>query len=435
MKVEYKKDTFSILFHLIFGLILFLYTLQPWSIRFGQIPLQVLLVWLLFFCLLVNKSHLIVNIPKIYGPLILILFLIFIVSVSYRIIIDGTGFLRLFQLLTGLAISVEAALLIADKKNRKYFLYPFVFAATLSSLVAVMQSFGWLRFTWSRTLYYLSSTKVPSGLESYPVAFGYSVIGIGVLIICLFIYDFRNKEKSLNILRPSIAIVCSIIIFAGIYVSESRSGVGGVLIGLITAVILLKATRRKFINLSTIIWFGVLLALLTVATPSALLKIQNKVDQIKIDKRLTGGTWTIFLPVIIQFPLGVPNIEKQKNSSQISYQEITYTSAIRANKGYDPHNCILTTMVYYGIPAGFALLLLYLSIIFKGIKVAFLILRKSHYENPNTIVFLFFVCANVSLIFHSWFHNANMVTGEMRSWFWIGSVFSLAYLNNKEIQC
>ncbi len=103
--------------HYLFGCALFLYTVQPWSFHLGAMPLQVLLVWLLFGWATLAKPTLIIKVVKAYGPVIIGCILIIVLSVSYRILSDDSNWLRLFQIFTGIAISVVTALLINDEKN------------------------------------------------------------------------------------------------------------------------------------------------------------------------------------------------------------------------------------------------------------------------------------------------------------------------------
>ena len=413
--------------HYVFACVLFLYTVQPWSFRLGAMPLQVLLVWLLFGWAMLAKPSLVLTVFKAYGPVIISLMIVIILSVSFRIVSDGSDFLRLFQVLTGIIVSVISAIFINDEKHRKIFFYALFLAAILSGFVAVMQYIGRLSFTWARTVYHLTYVKIPSGLESFPVALSYSVIGTLVLLLVLSLYGFRNKSIKVKRIIPIIGLAGAGIVILGVLVSQSRSGILGVGLALIASVLLIKKTRKKYIRLSTV---SVILTLmvfvwLSFGTPSNDSKYTNVLE----DGRISGA-WSVFIPLITHEPLGIPGYTGSDfTSTRITTgSEVSVNKALKANKGYDPHNFILTTMLFYGIPAGLSLLFIYVVVIYKGIHALKIIVRRTP-DNINSVLLIALVSANIALVIHAWFHNANLVMGEMRGWFWLGGVLGLAYFN------
>tara|TARA_B110000879_G_scaffold202769_1_gene279544 strand:- start:2741 stop:4048 length:1308 start_codon:yes stop_codon:yes gene_type:complete len=432
------KLLFPLWIHCLFGLALSLYTIQPWSIRFGQVPIQIVIIWFLLASLFILRLEWIKLIPRAYGGGIITMIIIIVVSILLRTVIDGNDFLRLFQVLTGVSISIISALLINDLRGSKFFIYPFLFTAVASGFVAVMQSIGKLKFTWAYTVYHYSPDKIPSGMESFPVAFSYSVIGIFVLILTLSFHDFRNKKGKVNIVKPIIGLACCLVIFAGVQVSESRSGFLAICIGVMLCSFLMKKTRKKFINPLSIVGVLALAIVFAFATNLSLIsKLTNKIDEAMIDGRITD-TWTIFIPLIIDKPFGVSSSEREGRDGSVNMgSNLSASETLKENNGYDPHNFIMTTMLYFGIPAGLSLLGIYLAVIYKGAKTASLIMYGSVLDNTKAVLLLCLVSSNVALIIHAWFHNANLVVGEMRGWFWIGAVLGLAYFSkiNRSVKC
>lgn len=135
-----------------------------------------------------------------------------------------------------------------------------------------------------------------------------------------------------------------------------------------------------------------------------------------------GGTWSIFLPTILEYPLGIPLAMRQaamedklaRNSQYLAYQKVMAQTG-----GYDPHNILLTTALFYGIPAAIALFSIYVSPFLKLPKI---------FRSSNTVAkkwFIAFFSANLAVFIHSWFHNASILFGEMRNWIWLGGMLGL----------
>ena len=82
------RPIFPIWIHCLFGLALLLYTIQPWSIRFGPVPMQVVIVWIIFSYLLFFKFELIKMIPAAYGKFIMFMIIITVFSVGLKIILQ-----------------------------------------------------------------------------------------------------------------------------------------------------------------------------------------------------------------------------------------------------------------------------------------------------------------------------------------------------------
>ena len=415
-----------------------LYTVQPWSIRIGSMPLQVLLVWGLFIWLLATRSRSFMHVCAAFGPFMMTMIAVLILSILYRTIVDGGEYKRFYQLLTGIAIATISALLINDRKNRKYFFYPLLLAATMSAVVAILQSMGRMDITWSRTAYYLSPVKTPSGLEYYPVAFAYSIVPVAVLSLAAGIHDLRNRKAAVGFAHPLVMIACALILGLGIYVSESRSGSLGIVLGFLASIYLVKKSRRKYIGYAVILGaaaLSVLVFVLVVLATNLGIKshFADKLENTLNDQRVTG-TWSIFLPVIIERPMGILADERNVNKIEVKIgSRKTVKEAIMENSGYDPHNFVLTTMFFYGIPAGLSLLFVYLTVIYRGMRAGRELLIHTENQDQEALLLLFLVAANVSLIVHGWYHNANLAMGEMRGWFWVGSVMGLAYFRNRSL--
>lgn len=423
-------DIFIKWIYIVFGVSLALFTIQPWSISVANIPLQVFMVWGVFVGITLFKPLQTVNALKSCGYFVLILVAIMIMSVGFRSILD-INYLKFLQLLTGVVILFLSSTLIVDGKRRKYILYPIVFSATLSSFVAILQSVGLLEFTWSRTLYHMSSIRDPSGLEMSPVALLYSLLGIGVFNLCYFIFYLRNKGHCYIEIKPFISFLFVIFFILGVYVSESRSGMGGLCIALFVATIIMKRINKRFLNMfiggGIVIYFS----MVVIAFPSFQSYMMSKITSIQNDERAVG-TWSVFLPVIFKYPMGVPN-QLITSSHQSLLQKNAYLMAIRSNGGYDPHNFILTSMLFFGIPTGLSLLFIYFYLIIRVVRLlSHMKMNASKNDSQDEVILIFLFVANMAILFHSYFHNANLAMGEMRNWFWVGSTLGIAYSIDKK---
>ena len=54
-------------------------------------------------------------------------------------------------------------------------------------------------------------------------------------------------------------------------------------------------------------------------------------------------------------------------------------------------------------------------------------LRRSKGLEPDEALLLAVISSGiVAFLVHAWFHNANLLLGETRNWFWLGACASLA---------
>ncbi len=368
-----------------------------------------------------------VNVFKIIGLNFSILqwycIIIILISILYRTIVDNSDYLRLLQVLTGIIISIITAVIASDYKYRKWLLYTILISASASGITALLQFMGKANWTWERTFYYGFSQKMPSGLETYPVAYSYSVLG--VLIICgsLGLYQLMNtKPNQMRIGSPAIMLPATGLILLGLFVSGSRSGMLGVITGALAVWSLFKFTHIKFIPLSYLLPLILIIPMMYWLTDWGIFEFfKDKMSNVESDERIEGS-WQLFMPIIFDYPLGVP----AEIYNARDYYGGSISKAYSAFGGYDPHNVFLTSAIFYGVFASLALFIFYIVTLgqtYLGIKR---FSRKAYKE--DSILLILTMGAIIALITHSWFHNASIILGEMRGWIWFG--FSQGLLNN-----
>jgi len=253
----------------------------------------------------------------------------------------------------------------------------------------------------------------PTGLESSPVAFPFSVLGIGMVLLFSWI---TQKRVGVALVRlPSIPTLFMLLaIFIGLLATQSRSGILSVAGGLL---LLMVGTRRlslPFLPTSVVVFTALVCVVFA----------QFVKEGTGQDARL-GATWVAYGPVLWHFPLGKPaefeNLDLLDTAS-LGTADDGYSQAIDQvmfkGKAIAPHNFLLTTGVEFGPGAAVALLLLYWSVMWQGVK-RFRTLQRVKYRVP-ALWLLALLAANTCIIIHSCFHNANLATGEMRSWLWLG---------------
>ena len=403
------------------GVIMSLFTIQPWSPHPFDIPLQVLLTSILFGWTLICRFRLVRNAITIYSAFQWVLILIFALSMTYRTLADETSFLRIYQLVTGILLSFLASIAINEKRAIRIIVLMVGTTAAISSVFAILQIFGIAAWTWEGTVYAHLIHRMPSGLENSPVKFSYSVLGICVALFACALYQWRNREE-FPIPYKSIGFILSVIIFVGMVAAISRSGVLSVIFAILFAAVGFLYLRKKFLSFPMFFSAVVLILFIVLFSNSVMFnKFSAKIEKTQGDMRLTK-TWLVFVPVIIDYPLGVPvatYLSTDRGFYYGSSPNIMFQRVLAQTQGLAPHNILLTTAVFFGIPAALALIAFYIVLFAQGIKFV----RIFHREGKATeaAFTLILLAVSVGILPHTFFHNANIILGEMRGWFWIGA--------------
>lgn len=399
------------------GIALMLFTVQPWSVEVAEIPLQVILIWILAGWLILFRTRFFARTLLLFSPFQWSLLVVLGAAIFLRSALDGWEMLRFIQFSTGLLIAFCTCALFKHEQVQKVIFFALALASAVSGAVAILQLAGYASWTWERTVYMTlhGGWKIgaPTGLETSSVAFPFSMLGIGIVLLFSWIVQRRTGVVLVRIsLIP--ALVMLLAIFTGLFVTQSRSGILSVAGGIL---LLMVGTRRlslKFLPTTAI----VLAAIMCVAYAQF---VKDGTDQ---DARL-GATWAAYGPVLWHFPFGKPQgLENLDVLDAVSLgtADEEYGLAIEQlmfrGKAIAPHNFFLTTGVEFGPGAAVALLLLYGSALWEGLK-RFGVLRRAKDTIP-ALWLLAFLTANTCLIIHSCFHNANLATGEMRNWLWLG---------------
>lgn len=398
------RKNISLLFPLVFGIAMVLYTNQPWSPQIYQIPLQVILIWGLFIFVVFNDKHSILSLLNTYSTTQKVCLVVIAGSILYADTIDSVGYLKIVQFTTGLMISLLTIIIFQNGRFLLIFILLLSTAAATSGMVAIMQHFGMADFSWERTMYFINSMKRPCGLEAFPVSFAFSVLGIQVFLFGIILS--YSKIKDTVFLPIYLLFFMFMIISIGLLVTESRSGNFGFYFALIT--IIYSFSKHKIRIIPIPLYIIPLWLLIFVVGYHGI--PSDFIISVTSDSRFYL-TWNLFLPIIIDYPLGV--------SSQYPPQSMSL--ALLINKGYYPHNLFLTTSLHFGILGGISLIIFYSSIFIESIK-KLKICKNGEFSKTLIIILL---ATNIAIVIHSFFHNANIVLGEMRNWVWIGALIGV----------
>ncbi|WP_200375704.1 O-antigen ligase family protein [Thiocystis violacea] len=397
-----------------------LYVVQPWSISYLGIPLQVVFIWLAFAVVTFSNSR--IGRPfTVFATYEWVLIIIFGTFVTCRSLIDGDQLLRIYQLLTGIVLATVVFRISDDERTRRLLLLSIALLAVASTLVAILQLIGFAPWSWRGTMYYLSGNKTPCGLETYPVSYAFSVIGIGVTLLATEFVAKRNYLRSNVSVLPPLTLWLGFFILLGLAISGSRSGILGMIMGVFVSILLAHLYGIQVLGKAFVYFIATMVLVAGIASQTDILeRIGSKAERISEDTRLLSN-WAIFYPVIVEYPLGVPGaiIKEAKARGVVGFGSRNIVEkAYEANYGYDPHNMLLTTAVYYGWVSAICLVFFFISLFLRGINF----LRKDRNTNNKLygIYALLALGALTAIIVHSWFHNANLALGEMRGWFWVG---------------
>ena len=415
----------------LFGVAVSLFVVQPWSLSVKGIPVQVMIVWMLFAWTSIFRLAVIRRAASVYTSFQWIMILLMILVVIGRIVTGNLPSLRIYQLLTGILLSLLAATVVGLDSRRRYVFLFLGTAAGASGLIAVLQALGFAQWSWKGTMYYQYFNKTPSGLETFPVAYSYSVLGIALVGISSAVYELRNRE-ALHLIQAIVGLLSGILATIGLVAVNSRSGVLGIVVSVFLVVVGLKYLRKKFVSIPIIMLLAVIALSMSPFVQLGILdKFEHKTAQSSEDMRLTA-TWRLFLPVILRHPLGIPQSVHEQADTSVGYgvsEEQQFQDVLRQTHGQDPHNWVLTTGLILGIPGMIALLGFVISMLWRASR-AIKTFRMSG-DSRAAVLTLLFLSANVALLVHAWFHNASILLGEMRGWLWVGALMGLIALENE----
>jgi hypothetical protein len=354
-KVKQRLAFFPDPIVLIFGLSLALYTIQPWAFQIGDIPLQTVLVWFTAIWAIIFRGPLIRKHLATFSEIQWIAIGVLLIFVLTRAALDGAGYLRVWQLLTGIQIAILGGAMFRSSYGRKVAVVALVALVMASSIVALLQSRGLAVWSWSGTWYADNAGGgVPSGLETSPISFAYSMLGVATLLLAHIIFGLRNRIRLLPLSLGS-AVLCLSISTAALVVSLSRSG----LLGLVAAGLVLMVgagiVRVKVVPRSFLI-------VLVGAAVAYVWRVKPRDTGTGFEEWRFLDNWRAFLPVIRSYPLGIPegleNIEVLERVLLVALG--TRAGALIERTGnLDPHNIFLTTAVSYGVIAAVSLTVLY----------------------------------------------------------------------------
>jgi hypothetical protein len=331
-----------------------------------------------------------------------------------RGILDDWNMLRVAQILTGVVLALLAVIFFRGTWGRRILFISIALAAVASSTVAILQ---WLNLSpelWQKSVYSYAGdfTYGATGLEATPVPYAYSVVGIGTVLVAGWMLAGNRLPRWLPF-RPAVAFFFSAIIFVGLFASRSRSGLLGLVIG--TCILVLGARRLK---LRTVIPLPIVVALGSIAL--GYIVTIRKVAVFE-DLRLFS-TWIIYIPTMFEFPLGRPFFVALDDLLYQTYADASAVPEIAqvfmAGQIIAPHNLFLTTGMAYGPLAALSLLFLYASMLWSALRSFRWFVKKK--DVVSAVWVSVFIAANIAVMTHSWFHNASLAVGEMRSWLWVG---------------
>lgn len=408
-----------------------LYVIQPWSPKIAGIPSQVLLVWISFFLVFLFKGNNVKIVLNSIPFFITILISLILGCLINSYINYGRGSSRILQCVTGITIFLLATVCVQKRKSTQTVLLYIASFSCLSGIITFLQPLGLANWTWPRTLYAEATYKSPSGLEAFPVAYSYSILPITIICIMPLFFNLSNNSQKFFSQHNKLQIL-GIPPALGIIIAQSRSA----LLAIFISIIFLYFITKEAKNIKKKTFFLILtLMIIFLSLPEKQSPEPNSINQkmqgIENDGRLNTN-WINFLPIIINKPLGIGEVEYDWTKQRLNYSSdpiINY--AYRINAGYAPHNFILTTSLFYGLPAALSVLLIYLITLTKSISLSLSLNKLKLYTHSYLILLV--SLSNFSILIHSLFHNANIVMGEMRCWFWIGLNLGMIYYFKKQV--
>lgn len=419
-------------------MLLGLFVMQPWAPRLSDIPVQIILVWLVFIWFLLFRSSLVFRSLTIFSKTQWLSIGVIVVSISIRSALDGWDVLRLGQMVTGLVIALAGSAIFQSKRGRNTVLILLSLAAVVSSIVALLQYFDFAPWLWERTKYVGRGYVYGStGLELSPVPFAYSVVGICMVLIGSWLLSWRLRIKVFS-WPTGVVFIFSLIILAGLIVSNSRSGLLGIVLGIILVLLAgrLQTTRRssashRFAGRTNWGWmmltaYIVIIGMLVLSVYAATARDAELFQ----DARITS-TWQAYFPLIWRNPIGLTG-GADLLEALTQADSLNNASLVRGPWGeiISPHNLLLTIGISYGPSAMLALFVLYVTAFRDGLRASSFLKNAGHVTSALLIIVL--LAANIAIVAHSWFHNASIALGEMRNWVWLGFLLTASKIPSQE---
>lgn len=445
LKTQLNKPKLGFPATWLFSISLVLFMMQPWAPKINAIPLHVFLIWLLFAWIGLFRGSSLKRLLLIFSPIQQLAIFVLAASIFIRSVLDGWDMMRFAQFTTGVMIALLGALAGQSNRERKILLISLGIGMLASCTVAILQYIDLSPGLWQKTRYAgIGYIYGSSGLESYPVSFSYSILGISMISVGLWLIHWRYRIRIFSISLFWLFFF-NFIIFVSLAVANSRSGLLGIISGILVIMLLGKFKQKKTLypnivdsNLSNsnhhkrIIQFRaltmhtvVLILIISLITYIAMVRE----TAISHDARIFS-TYRSYIPIILTNPMGLPGGASTIETLEEAGSSFGVLLERTGGKMIAPHNLFLTTGVAYGPFAAIALFLLYASALHMG-KKAFIASRNSGNVMEASWILLM-LSVNIAIIAHSWFHNASIAMGEMRNWFWFGFLLSsVKFQNNK----
>jgi len=228
-----------------FGIAMSLFMAQSWSVDIIGIPIQAILILLLFLWVVLFRTEVLRNSLTIFSKVQWLAIGSIAISILIRTAIDGWNLQRLGQLAIGIMIALLASQIFAELRGKNTVIRMILMMAVLSCSIAILQYLGISSSLWQKTKYAYSGdfTYGAAGLEASPVPFTYSVIGIASILIGAMLLHLLYQVRILPISTPFLYLFGGIILL-GLLVSNSRSGLLGIFLA-IFFVIYLSYTDQK----------------------------------------------------------------------------------------------------------------------------------------------------------------------------------------------
>lgn len=421
-----KKYSFPLPFALILSICLGLFMMQPLAPSLFGAPVQVLLLWLLFGLLALFRGRALVNSLSIFSLLQWTSILLLLGFMLARSFLDSSNLLRVAQLVTGIILAVVASMAFQHRTARNTILVTLVLVAMVSAIVSIGQYFELSPYLWEASVYrgqgYIYGA---TGLETSPVSFGYSILGISVLLLASTVFPVMYRVRHLPLPLPFL-LFALVLVVLGLIFSNSRSSLFGFVLAM--SILLLPALSRTPVartlersrdflryqgnqGCSCLLIYAVAVISMSILLYAFFLRGSRSLPL--QDARFVE-TWRAYLPVIWSNPLGVPH-----GADLVSVLELEPSiQAAFSSRLIAPHNLLLTTGLAFGPIAALALVVLYGTSLVSGLRSF-----RSWWDVgqiSQALWLLALVAANAAIIAHSWFHNASIAMGEMRNWLWLG---------------
>ena len=409
-----------------------MYMMQPWMQKIYKIPIQIAIIWLLFIWSIMFRGVAIKSAISIFYPVQKLAICVLALSILLRSALDGWNMIRFGQFVTGIMIAILGIVAFQRTRRRMIIILAMTLGLIMSCGFAFLQYLDFSPLLWQATKYAnVGYIYASTGLENNPVAFAYSILGIGVVIIGASLFQWRYREKLVP-MNSGINIIVIFFVLTGLVVSKSRSGLLGLILGIAVFMIMGKPVRMKWIKrtiksgahynpsirqarhqvgfmwkIATIVLVGLLSYAFTV-----------RETEIRQDGRILA-TWQTYIPVILKNPIGL-GAEEDVILEIDRAGSIEYSDALERKGGQliAPHNLLLTTGISYGPLAALSLFILYATAFRYGRRAFIKLGRLNHRRAAFWILLM--ISVNVAIVAHSWFHNASIALGDMRNWFWIG---------------